>query len=121
MTIRITNNINFTKATRQLEDDLKAAFFMETQEIMADSQANYVPVVTGHLRSTGHVDEPQSTTSGFKTELGYRAHYAIYVHEAPPGYGQGRNKFLEKPFLAHARGFQARVATRMRALGRWHK
>lgn len=110
----------FKKVSEQARKNLPAAVFIEGTEIMADSQTNYAPVDTGHLRSTGHVDEPTRNGDGsYTVNLGYSATYAGVVHEMPPGWGQGKRKFLEKPLLVAARGFSQRVGTRAKRMMGW--
>lgn len=70
------------------------------EAIMTLSKSQFVPVVTGHLRSTGYV-EPGATTGADRSvvTMGYSAEYALVVHERPASIGQGKNKYLERPFL----------------------
>ncbi len=77
------------------------------EEIMANSK-EVVPVDTGALMSTGHVDAPVETDHGVSISMGYggpAAPYALYVHEeldpninwSRPGSGP---KFLENPVIS---------------------
>lgn len=110
----------FAAVTASAKHNLPLAVFMEGTEIMADSKENYVPVLTGNLRNTGHVDQPAPSGGGqFTVVLSYDAPYAGIVHEAPPGWGQGRRKYLETPVMAASRGFQSRVASRMQSMENW--
>jgi hypothetical protein len=120
MSISIDIKIDkFDSVKGQARQYLPAAVFAEAVRIMNDSQANYVPVQTGELRRSGKVEEPRETGSGFEVTLSYGADYALYVHEAPPGYGQGKRKFLETPVNAAARGMDSRVAARLKQLSGW--
>ena len=112
--LKMTTN-NFDRVRAAAKRNLPLAVFAEGTEIMADSQANYCPVLTGELRRSGRVQEPQSMGADqYVVILGYDAEYAIVVHEAPPGEGQGKAKYLEIPFNNAARGFETRVANRAR-------
>jgi len=78
--------------------------YIEGEKIMTDSKQNYVPVITGNLRNAGTVLPPEFTSNSIKVTLTFDAGVAPYgyvVHERPATVGQGMNKFLEKPFLAH--------------------
>jgi hypothetical protein len=77
------------------------------EEVMSES-LEIVPVDTGTLMSTGHVDAPQETEEGVSITLGYggpAASYALAVHEnldpnvhwKRPGSGP---KYLEIPLKA---------------------
>jgi len=57
-------------------------------EILTEAQAR-VPVVTGHLRDSGHLIE---RADGF--DIAFDAPYGVYVHENPHSRGF---KFLEGP------------------------
>lgn len=67
---------------------------------MTRSKADYVPIDTGALRSSGAVE---TTISGsiVETKLGYggvAAAYAVHVHEINKNYRGGRQwKYLETP------------------------
>lgn len=81
------------------------------EQIMTDSKANYCPVgiyprgnrVGGNLRNTGTVHPPETNGDKVIVKLSYGgpggsvAPYAMYVHEAPPDWGQGKHKYLEIP------------------------
>lgn len=100
----------------------------EAEEIITDAKANYVPVVTGVLRASGGVNDPKVTNTSATVEFGFGDHaqtgvggsrspawkYALAVHEAPPGKGQGMNKYLEKPCLKAVAGMDGRIAARVR-------
>lgn len=100
---------------------MASALHEEAHEIMTDSKTNYVPVLTGNLRLSGFVGEPDMTRNGVEVEIGFGApgtpaeRYAEAVHEAPPSVGQGKSKYLEKPTLAALPGFGDRIRRRMAA------
>lgn len=100
---------DFAKIKSSMPQALHRALFEEANDIMADSRSNYVPVVSGRLRDSGKVVPVDDGV-----ELVYDTPYAKKVHEAPPEVGQGKNKYLEKPVLKAARGFQSRVRRRMK-------
>lgn len=106
--------------------------FEEAEKVMSDSKENYVPVVTGTLRSTGYVSLPVALSDRVVISLGYggpAARYALKVHENPRSgktqglspsgkkYGPkdwsrvGEWKYLETPFN------QARPRIRAALLG----
>lgn len=84
--------------------EVAVGLYIEGEKIMTDSKRNYVPVVTGNLMGSGTVLAPEISASGVTVKLTYDmgvANYAYLVHERPATIGQGKNKYLEKPFLAH--------------------
>src|SRR5687767_12710288 len=65
---------------------LGGALFREGEGIMGDSKEKFVPVVSGNLKSSGHVQLPKITSDGASVELGFggaAAIYALQVHENP--------------------------------------
>ena len=80
--------------------DVGTCIYKIAEVIMADSKDNYVPIDTGHLWQTGTVLEPEFQTSSVSVRLGYGMDYAKIVHDRPPTIGQGKVRYLEKPFLA---------------------
>lgn len=98
--------------------DLSDALYLEAELIMTDSKTNYVPVVSGNLRNTGTVLKPVWKGKTIEVVLGYggsAAEYAAVVHEYPPTYGQGKNKYLAKPLNKAERGMAKRLADAVRA------
>ena len=84
-----------------LVGDIAMGLYIIAERVMTDSKNNYVPVDTGHLKSTGTVLEPEFNTNGsVSVKFGYGAEYAKVVHDRPPTIGQGKVRYLEKPFLA---------------------
>lgn len=54
------------------------------EDVMTDSKENRVPVDTGVLRSSGHVQDPERSGSRLTVDLGYggqAADYAVPQHE----------------------------------------
>ena len=81
-------------------------------------------MVSGNLRSSGHVDPPKITAHGASVELGYggpAAPYALAVHENPnagktdSGSQVGQWKYLETPYKQHLKKMDDRVAKDMKA------
>ena len=95
---------------------LGEALYEDGNRIMGQS-VQLVPVDTGLLRSTAHVERPVTTATGVEVELRYGSHglaeYSIVVHEDvtmnhPNG---GEAKFLQTPLLAAVDGMAARLGT----------
>jgi hypothetical protein len=100
------------------------ALFREGEGIMGDSKEKFVPVVTGNLRASGHVNLPKITINGASVQLGYggpAAPYALAVHENPnvgkteTGSQVGEWKYLERPYKQRVKGMGDRVAKDMKA------
>lgn len=103
----------------QMAQAAPTAAVLEGQQIMQTSQA-LVPVLTGLLRSTGHVDL-LSAYQAVVVELSYGMHgtapYAAKIHEDtsmnhPRG---GQSHFLSEPFFAATAGMLERLATTIRS------
>lgn len=116
MTSKIKSN-KFRYVQGAIVTDLADALYLEAELIMTDSKMNYVPVDSGMLRNSGTVRKPTITKNAVEVVLGYggpSADYAVIVHEAPPNWGQGKNKYLAKPLNNAERGLITRVADAMR-------
>lgn len=109
-TISYKNSIVSTthKAEKKLEREINS----HAKKILNLAKKEYVPVVTGRLRDSGKVvkHEPiRNGTGGYdkiKAEVtfgGDGVDYAREVHEAPPDWGQGKNKYLFNAVEAHKR------------------
>src|SRR5215208_330556 len=84
----------------------------EAEEILKDSQQNYVPFDQGDLRESGYVGEPVEHGGVVSVEIGYSAPYAVEQHENldfnHPG---GKSaKYLEIPFNNAEQGMAERLA-----------
>jgi len=118
---KVEHRKHYKAVSADMDRALMAALYEEGSMIMDDSKSNYVPVLSGALRLTGHVSEPFMGRNGPEVSLSYEdagtaaAAYAQEVHEAPPNWGQGKNKYLEKPVNAALPGFGNRLKTRMQA------
>lgn len=89
------------------ERALGAALYAEASIIMAQSK-QIVPVDMGTLRSSGHVQLPETHGSKVSVRLGYggaAAKYAVYVHEGT-GPAVGRPAFF--PPIAALRDWMSR-------------
>ncbi len=102
---------------------LGGALFREGEGIMGDSKEKFVPVVSGNLRSSGHVQPPKIHAGGASVELGFggpAAAYALGVHENPHtgktagGSQVGEWKYLETPYKQHLKNMDQRLARDMR-------
>lgn len=79
-----------------------------------------VPVLTGALKASGHVDPPEVAPGQIVINIGYggvASHYALVVHEDlsmnhPRG---GKAKFLEDPMHEALGALTARLSGRMEA------
>ena len=92
---------------------LAGGIFVEAEGIMARSRP-LVPVDTGTLRASGHVQTPDLTLSGASVEFGYggaASAYAVVQHERLDfAHPSGQAKFLEQPTLESAVGMGERLA-----------
>ena len=94
--------------------DVGTGLYIIAEMIMNDSKANYVPVGlpptgTGNLKQSGTVMVPEFQQSSVSVRLGYGMEYAKIVHDRPPTIGQGKVKYLEKPFLAAIPGAEKKL------------
>lgn len=87
---------------------VERALVQVAEEIMAESK-QLVPVDTGTLMNSGHVQAPVRDGDRMSVTLGYggaAAEYAIPVHELPPDHATHTPprgwKYLEVPVLAAA-------------------
>lgn len=90
--------------------------YREGERIMAESKAE-VPVETGALKGTGHVQVPETRGDLVSVTLGYggpAAPYAIIVHEdLMARHLNGKAKYLEDPMLRAAGTMEARLAAEL--------
>lgn len=102
---------------RLVSKAIESHLFKEGEGIMAQSKS-LVPVDTGTLRSSGHVQLPKRIGNRIVVTLGYggpSAPYAIPVHENLQVFHKvGVAKYLSLPFRQAARGFPKRLAARLR-------
>lgn len=91
------------------------ALYEEGNRIMGQS-VQLVPVDTGNLRNTSHVERPVTTGARVEVELSYGSHgtapYAARIEfdvtlNHPHG---GQAHFLQQPLFAATNGFAQRIA-----------
>jgi hypothetical protein len=103
---------------RRTAIELGGALFREAESIMADSKLE-VPVDTGALRSTGHVELPRRENSEIVVECGYggpATPYALRQHEELEfRHRVGKAKYLSDPFNRHTKGMDERLAADIRS------
>jgi len=119
--MKVNFNVNLAKNFKGAQlatlSDLESGLTNVAEEIMTDSKTNYVPVDTGNLRNSGFVEPVRISSKVVKVRLGFggaASPYAAMVHEAPPGWGQGKNKYLTKAVNAQVPVMAQRVAYFMR-------
>ena len=114
------------KLGRLQNGQLKAvsrALYGWAEEVMGDSKDNYVPIDTGALKSSGHVQKPKAEGGSVAVTLGYGGPagtgkgqkvdvgYAFIVHEdLSARHEVGQAKYLEVPLLAHQGEFEDALA-----------
>lgn len=105
------------------------ALYREGNRIITRSKQEFVPVVTGNLRSSGYVELPQANGTEVTVTIGFggaAAAYAAMVHENPRSGNTGgvsprgrpyKNfstvgqwKYLEQPMNEARPGFAGRIA-----------
>jgi hypothetical protein len=74
-----------------------AGLFRGVNKVMEKSRTKYCPKATGHLASTGVVDQPVIDGGTVRVTARYTADYAIYVHERNLRYRNGQWKYLSTP------------------------
>jgi hypothetical protein len=83
--------------------ELSKALFQEAEKVMAVSK-EYVPVDTGALRSSGHVQQPSVNGNVAEVTMSYggpSVDYAVIVHEdLNAHHPHGVSKYLETPLNA---------------------
>lgn len=91
----------FQAAAQESPTALVAAIYQEAEAVMTLSKQEYVPVDTGALRASGHVEPPVRTAGGGSVALGFggpSAPYAVIVHEdLTKRHPVGGAKYLELP------------------------
>jgi hypothetical protein len=96
------------------------ALYAEGNRIMGES-VQLVPVLTGLLRSTAHVERPVQAGASVTVELSYGSHgtapYAAIVHFPirPVHHPHGQSHYLQLPLFAATAGFVDRIAAPLRA------
>lgn len=102
----------------QFENRLPVALQTEGELVMTTSKRDFVPVDTGNLRATGHVEKVRRVGKTLVVRLVYggsSAPYALKQHEDMTlSHTVGGPKYLERPLVNAAPGMPARLAARMR-------
>jgi len=105
------------KLGKRAQAELGKALYAEAELIMAESKKQ-VPVDTGTLRGTGHVEPSETKKDSVEVELGYggpAAPYAVVQHERLDfKHKVGKAKYLEDPFKAAAPKLPRALAERLR-------
>lgn len=117
--VNIKKQQNFVPVVNSTIYDLSNALGMVAEEIMTDAKVNYVPVgintpAPGTLRRSGFVGIPVVTKQRVTVAIGFNTPYARKVHEAPPSWGQGKNKYLSKPINSAVPTLARRIRSKMR-------
>lgn len=121
MRVQVRLKNDFPIAADATIEEVSQGLYQAAERVMTDSKENYVPVVTGELKRSGFVDQPQVSRLGrIGVVLGYgrtfpSRRYAVTVHEAPPEYGQGKRKFLSQALFHNAAQIPGWVAESVRA------
>jgi hypothetical protein len=87
---------------------IRAEVNFEAEKILTEARTE-VPVKTGNLKNSAF-KEPNSGPDKTGIELGFRADYAVYVHEIDKNYTVGKWKYLEDPFKRALPGMAQRIA-----------
>lgn len=107
-------------APENVKQHVGRGLFLEAELVMTDSKENFVPVVTGALRSSGHVERPKISAGEVSVTLGFggpAAPYAFAVHENPrsgktaAGSKVGQWKYLSTPLLRAKGRIRAVIAS----------
>lgn len=89
------------------------ALLAEAEAIMTRSKEEYVPVDTGVLRASGHVNPPDIHGDDVSVSLGFGGaakDYAVIQHERLDyKHTVGGPKYLERPLLEATRGLAERI------------
>jgi len=113
-----------------IPDVAAGALYEEGETIIAESK-DLVPFDDGALEGSAFVEQPKTAGGDLSVTIGYggvAAPYAIAVHETPSAHdppswkgvnvqfhGKGKPKFLERPFLQHAKTLPLNVLMRLRS------
>jgi hypothetical protein len=97
---------------------LGEALYEEGNRIMGES-VQLVPIDTGLLRSTAHVERPAQEGPVISVELSYGSNglapYAAIVHwNTQVHHPQGQSHYLQQPLFAATAGFTERIAAPLR-------
>ena len=105
------------RRAREAPKALAGALFLEAERIMGKSK-RLVPVDTGALRASGHVQTPVIVGKKVSVTLGYggaAVPYAVIVHERPARHNAPTQfKYLEMPLNEAIPGMAGRIVRRLR-------
>jgi len=90
---------NLRKLGKRADWALGRALYREGERIMAVSKRDYVPVDTGILKGSGHVQLPKPGPVVYLGYGGPASAYALVQHEAHYKHSIGQRKYLERPML----------------------
>ena len=118
ITITLTGMADVTQQLQRLVTAPLAAtgeaLYEEGNRIMGQS-VQLVPIDTGLLRSTSHVERPVTTGARVEVELSYGSHgvapYAAIVHwDVTVNHPHGQSHYLQAPLFQATNGFAQRIA-----------
>ena len=105
------------KLGRKAPGALGGALFREGERIIGAAKEE-VPVDTGNLRASGHVQLPEIGLTSASVEAGFggpAADYALIVHEdMEASHKTGGPKYLERPFNEAVKTMDSRIAKDLR-------
>jgi hypothetical protein len=107
---------NIKNAQQKVANKVEAALYQEAQIEMTESKQR-VPVDTGTLRASGHVEEPVRSGERVSVSLVYGGaaeEYAIIVHEDMSAFHkEGQAKYLESVLNESAPHMLERLGKRL--------
>ncbi len=106
-----------TEALRSMSGKAEAALYQEAEREMTEAKRK-VPVDTGTLRDSGHVQQPEHDANGVSVVMGFGGaaeSYAVIVHEDLEAlHAVGEAKFLESVLQESAPHLLERIASRIK-------
>lgn len=106
-----------TAELQSMSGKAEAALSQEAEREMTESKKR-VPVDTGTLRNSGHVQPPERTADGVSVTMGFGGaadDYAIVVHEDLEAFhDDGQAKYLESVLQESAPHLLERIASRIK-------
>lgn len=109
----LQRNIRRLANSDRVAKRLAKTLYQEATKVMGESKRDEVPVDTGVLRSTGHVQPPRVLKAKVDVTLGYggpAAPYALEQHERTDfHHDHGKAKYLEDPWVRALPRIHARL------------
>ena len=106
------------RIAREFPSRVEQSLRVEAELVMTESKKSFVPVDTGALRSSGHVQPVERRGRELSVTLAFggpAAPYAIFVHEDPDAHHPvGSWKYLEIPLRAAIPGMARRIAAEVK-------